>query len=403
MSQKIVPSHRTENVKYAIRDITILASQVAKTGKEMLYINIGDPNVYDWKTPNHIIEATYKAMLDNHNGYSPSSGTAAAIKAIEAEANRKGIDNILDVFVTTGGSEAIELCLTALLNPGDNFLMPTPGYPLYTAVESKIEASPNPYYLDEKNGWQPDIEDIKSKINSKTKAIVLINPNNPTGSVCKKETLLKIIDLALEHNLVIFADEIYDKMIFDDAEMVSIASLNKDVSCITFSGISKNYVAPGWRIGWGIVSGRQEIMKDYVEAINKLLRARLCANHPEQFGLVAALTGDQSHIPAMNEILQRRRDLTLDIIKGIKGIDVVKPQGAFYAYASIEVKDDTHFCNELIKNTGVVVVPGSGFGKKENSNYFRYVILPDEKTLERAFKTISVFYDQYKNDFEKQI
>jgi len=184
-------------------------------------------------------------MLDNHNGYSPSSGVAAAIKAIEAEANKNGIDNILDIFITTGGSEAIELCLNALLNSGDNFLMPTTGYPLYTAIESKLEATPNPYYLDENNDWQPDIEDIKSKINDKTKAIVLINPNNPTGSVCKKETLLKIIDLALEHNLVIMADEIYDKLLFDNTEMVSIASLNKEVSCITFCGLSKNYIVPG--------------------------------------------------------------------------------------------------------------------------------------------------------------
>jgi len=398
---KIIPSKRTENVKYAIRDIAVLAAQVAKTGKEMLYINIGDPNVYDWQTPKHIIEATYKAMLDNHNGYSPSSGIPSAVKAIEEYANRNGIDNILDIFVTTGGSEAIELCLTALLNSGDNFLMPTPGYPLYTAVESKIEAIPNPYYLDEKNGWQPDIEDIASKINSRTKAIVLINPNNPTGSVCKKETLLKIIDLALKHNLVILADEIYDKMIFDDAEMISIASLNKDVFCITFNGISKNYIAPGWRLGWGVVSGRQEIMKDYIEAINKLLRARLCANHPEQYGLVAALTGTQEHIPAMNERLTRRRNLTLDLIKDINGIEVVKPEGAFYAYASIDVKDDTLFCNELIKETGVVTVPGSGFGKKDGSNYLRYVILPDEKTLESAFKKISAFYSKYKNDIEK--
>ena len=401
MGTQIIPSKRTENVKYAIRDIAVLAAQVAKTGKEMLYINIGDPNVYDWNTPKHIIEATYKAMLDNHNGYSPSSGIPSAVKAIEEYANRNGIDNILDIFVTTGGSEAIELCLTALLNPGDNFLMPTPGYPLYTAVESKIEATPNPYFLDEKNGWQPDIEDIKSKINDRTKAICIINPNNPTGSVCKKETLLQIIDLALKHNLVIFADEIYDKMIFDDAEMISIASLNKDVSCITFNGISKNYIAPGWRLGWGVVSGRQEIMKDYIEAINKLLRARLCANHPEQYGLVAALTGSQAHIPEMNERLIRRRNLTLDLIKDIKGIEVVKPEGAFYAYASIEVKDDTHFCNELIKETGVVTVPGSGFGKKDGSNYLRYVILPDEKTLESAFKKIATFYDKYKNDIEK--
>lgn len=401
LQNSIIPAKRTENVKYAIRDITVLAGQVAKTGKEMLYLNIGDPNVYDWTTPKHIIEATYKAMNDNHNGYAPSSGINIARQAIEKDANKKGIDNILDIFVTTGGSEAIELCLTALLNPGDNFLMPMPGYPLYTAVESKLDAIPNPYFLDESNDWQPDIEDIKSKINERTKAIVLSNPNNPTGAVYSKETLLKIVDLALKHNLVIFADEIYDKLLFDDAEMISIASLNKDVSCITFGGLSKNYVVPGWRMGWGIVSGRQEVMKDYIEAINKLLRARLSANHPEQYGLVAALTGDQSHIPAMNAKLQKRRDLTLDIIDTIPEINVVKPHGAFYAYASLDVKDDNHFCRELIKETGVVTVPGWGFGKKAGSNYFRYVILPPENVLEKAFKIIADYIKVYKDKFEK--
>ena len=397
MSNKIIiPAKRTENVRYAIRDIVVLAGQVAKTGKEMLYLNIGDPNVYDWMTPSHLIEATYKAMLANHNGYSPSSGVAEAIKAIEAEANSKGIDNILDIFITTGGSEAIELCLNALVNPGDNFLMPTPGYPLYTAVESKLDAISNPYYLDEKTGWQPDVEDIKSKINPRTKAIVLINPNNPTGSVCKKETLLEIIKIAKENDLVIMADEIYDKMIFDDAEMISIGALDKEVSCITFGGLSKNYIVPGWRMGWGIVSGRENIMKDYIEAINKMLRARLCANHPEQYALIAALKGDQSHIPEMNNILQRRRDITLDIVKKIDGIEVVKPEGAFYTYASIEVDDDTKFCKELLQETGVVVVPGSGFGKKDGTNYFRYVILPNEEILDKAFNRIAEFYDKYK-------
>ncbi|MCL2040357.1 MAG: aminotransferase class I/II-fold pyridoxal phosphate-dependent enzyme [Bacteroidetes bacterium] len=392
---KIIPAKRTENVRYAIRDIVVLAGQVAKTGKEMLYLNIGDPNVYDWQTPKHIIEATYQAMLSNYNGYSASSGVPAAVAAIEAEAHQKGIDNVLDIFITTGGSEAIELCLNALVNPGDNFLMPTPGYPLYTAVESKLEAVPNPYYLDEKT-WQPDVNDIKSRINSRTKAIVLINPNNPTGSVCNRETLLEIVQIAKENDLVIMADEIYDKMIFDGAEMVSIGSLDKDVSCITFCGLSKNYIVPGWRMGWGIVSGRDAIMRDYIDAINKLLRARLCANHPEQYGIIAALTGSQEHIPAMNKILQRRRDITLDIVKGINGIDVVKPEGAFYAYASIDVDDDTKFCQELIKETGVVVVPGSGFGKKDGTNYFRYVILPDEVTLEKAFNKIAEFYGKYK-------
>lgn len=396
MITKIKPANKTHNVTYAIRDIIVLAEEVKKSGKELLYLNIGDPNVYDFVTPKHIIEATYKAMLENKNGYAPSSGIKQAIDAITRDAERKGITNILDVFVTTGASEAIEICLTALLNPGENFLMPTPGYPLYTAVQSKLELEPNPYYLDEANGWQPDIEDIKSKINSKTRAIVLINPNNPTGSICKKETLLQIIDLALEHNLVIFADEIYDKLLFGEKEFISIASLNKEVSCITFSGLSKNYVAPGFRIGWGVVSGDPNILNDYIEAINKLLRSRVSANHPEQYAIVAALDGDQSHLEEINNRLKKRLNLVSSKIDKIPGISLVRPDGAFYAFPSIDVDDDNHFCMELLKETGVVVVPGTGFGQKPGSHHFRIVILPPEEILDRAFDKIAEFYTQYK-------
>ncbi len=394
---KIEPAKKTKNVTYAIRDIIVLAEQVKKTGKEMLYLNIGDPNVYDFVTPPHVIEATYKAMKDNMNGYAPSSGIKVAIDAIARDAEKKGINNILDIFVTTGASEAIEICLTALLNAGENFLMPTPGYPLYTAVQSKLELVPNPYYLDEANRWQPDIEDIKSKINDKTKAIVLINPNNPTGSVCDKSTLQQIVDLALEHNLVIIADEIYDKLIFGGQEFVSIASLSKDVSCITFSGLSKNYIAPGFRIGWGVASGRESVMCDYIEAINKLLRARVSANHPEQYAISAALDGDQSHLEEVNRRMQKRLAITMDKLATIPGISLVKPEGAFYAFPSIDVEDDAHFCKELLKETGVIVVPGSGFGQKPGSSHFRIVILPPEEVLEKAFSLLADFYNKYKN------
>ncbi len=394
--KKIIPAQKTVNVKYAIRDIVLLADTIAKTGKEMFYLNIGDPNIFDHSTPNTVIDATCNALRSNKNGYAPSSGIKEAIEAISADAHKKGINNILDIFVTTGASEAIELSLTALLNRGENFLMPTPGYPLYTAVQSKLELESNPYYLDESNGWQPDIEDIKSKINDKTRAIVLINPNNPTGSVYRKETLEQIVEVALEHNLVIIADEIYDKLLFDGIEMTSIASLNKDVSCITFSGLSKNFIAPGFRIGWGVASGKREVMGDYIEAINKLLRSRVSANHPEQYAIKPALEGDQSHLKVMIDKLETRRAIMMHAFESIEGINLVKPEGAFYAFPSIDVADDTHFCSELIKATGVVVVPGSGFGQKPGSHHFRIVTLPQEEILKKAFALIAEFYTEYK-------
>ncbi len=399
--KKIIPAIRTANIKYAIRDIVVLANEVAKSGKEMLYLNIGDPNLFDFETPRTLIDAAYDAMLKNKNGYAPSSGISEAREAIAKEAERKGIKTVQDIFVTTGASEAIELALTALVNEGENFLTPTPGYPLYTAVSSKLQALENPYYLDEENGWQPDLEDIKSKINDKTKAIIIINPNNPTGSNASKETLQKLIDIAMEHNLVIFADEIYDKLLFDDNKHYSLASLNSEAPIITFGGLSKNYLAPGWRIGWGIVSGNNEILKDYIEAINKMLRARLSANHPIQYAIAPALLGGDEHLAETMEKLTRRRDMTVEMLNSIDGISCVKPEGAFYAFPRLhKVKDDMKFAAELIKDKGVVIVPGSGFGQKPGTRHFRVVFLPDEKTLEKAYKSIAEFHEKYLNEFE---
>lgn len=400
MSNKITPAKRTKNITYAVRDIVVLANEVAKSGKEMLYLNIGDPNIYDFEPPKHLVEATYKAMLENKNGYAPSSGIKEAVDAIEGEAERKGITNVHDIFVTTGASEAIDICLTALVNEGENVLTPTPGYPLYTAIESKLGMISNPYYLNEENGWLPDIDDIKSKVNDKTKAIILINPNNPTGSLYTQENLLQIIDLAQEHDLVIFADEIYDKLLFDDKKHVSIASLNKDVSCITFGGLSKNYMVPGFRIGWGIVSGRKEILSDYISAANKILRARLSANHPEQYGIKPSLEGEQSNLVEAKKKLTKRRDITVEMLNAISGISCVKPEGAFYAFPQLHMNQpDNHFVAELIKETGVVVVPGSGFGQVPGTQHFRVVFLPNEQILEKAYKAIGDFYQKYLEKF----
>ncbi|MCK6603508.1 MAG: aminotransferase class I/II-fold pyridoxal phosphate-dependent enzyme [Ignavibacteriaceae bacterium] len=392
----IKPAVRTNNITYAIRDIVVLANEVAKSGKEMLYLNIGDPNIYDFEPPRHLVEATYQGMLQNKNGYAPSSGIPAAINAIRNEAGRKGIKNIHDIFVTHGASEAIEVCLTALMNEGENVLTPTPGYPLYTAVASKLQGYENPYYLDEENGWQPDIDDIKKKINDKTKAIILINPNNPTGSLYSREILQEIVDLALKHNLVIFADEIYDKLLMDGKEHIAIASLNEDVPCITFGGLSKNYMVPGFRIGWGVVSGKKEILAEYLEAINKILRARLSANHPEQYGIAPALEGDQSHLTEALKKLTVRRDLTVKMLNEIPGISCVKPEGAFYAFARLHTdKSDFEFAKALLKETGVVIVHGSGFGQVPGTQHFRVVFLPNEEILTKAYNNIGSFFAKW--------
>ncbi len=400
----IKPAVRTENITYAVRDVIILANEVAKTGKEMLYLNIGDPNIFDFEPPKHLVEATYEAMKKNYNGYSPSSGIKQATDAIAKEAEKKGIKNVQDIFVTTGASEAIDICLTALVNNGENVLTPTPGYPLYTAIQSKLQTMENPYYLDENNGWQPDIEDIKSKINSKTRAIILINPNNPTGSNNSPETLKQIIELAIGHNLVIFADEIYDKLLMDGKKHTSIASLNSEVPMITFGGLSKNYMVPGFRIGWGIASGNKSVLKEYIEAINKILRARLCANHPAQYGIAPSLLGDQVHLDIAKQKLTRRRNLTVEMINAIPGISCVAPEGAFYAFPRINnISNDAHWTSELIKETGVVVVPGSGFGQVPGTNHFRIVFLPPENILEKAYKAIAQFHKKYVENFAVKV
>ncbi len=388
----IQPARRTEHIKYAVRDIVVVADETRKTGKEMLYLNIGDPNQYDFETPRPMIEAAIKAMNANHCGYSPSSGITPALESIERYAAGKGIRNIRDIFITTGGSEAIELVLTSLVNRGENVLLPSPGYPLYTAVMAKIEADENPYYLNEANDWQPDLEDIRSKINDKTRAIVIINPNNPTGSNASRETLIGLIKIAKEHNLVILSDEIYDKLLFDGGEHVSIASLDPDAPVVTFNGIAKNYLSPGWRIGWGIVSGQETMLRPFIEAVNKLLRARLCANHPLQYAIMPALDGDQAHLPEVMDKLHRRRDLTFKRMNEIPGISCVKPGGAFYAYPKLEIEgDDEIWVKELIRATGVVVVPGMGFGQVPGTKHFRIVFLPPEDVLEKAYDQIGEF------------
>jgi alanine-synthesizing transaminase len=391
-SREIAAASRLDNVRYAIRDLACIADEVIKQGHKVLPLNVGDPNVFDFQTPPHLIEAVYKAMRDGKNGYAPSSGIKEALDAIRGEAVRKGISTVQDVFVTTGVSETVDLCLTALLNPGDDLLTPCPDYPLYSAVLAKLGIELNTYYLNEEDGWQPELEDIKRKISPRTRGIVLINPNNPTGSVCSRAMLEQIAELARRHNLVIFADEIYDKLILEDDEHTAMASVAPDVPVVTFGGLSKNYLAPGWRIGWGIISGEAAAVKQYGEGIQRLLRARLCANHPEQYAIRPALEGSQDHLIEVRKKLRSRRDLTVAWCNSRPRVSCVSPRGAFYAYPRIDIPEgDDVFVKELILQKYVMVVHGSGFGQKPGTQHFRIVFLPDEQTLSKAYASIADF------------
>jgi alanine-synthesizing transaminase len=397
-TREITPASRLDNVRYAIRDLACIADEVAKKGHKILPLNIGDPLNFDFATPPHLIEAVYEAMKDGKNGYAPSPGIKPALDAIRAEAARKGITTVQDVFITSGVSETVDICLTALLNPGDNLLTPSPDYPLYSAVLAKLGIELNTYALNEDDGWQPDLIDVHKKITPRTRGIVLINPNNPTGAVCSRRMLEAIAELARRNNLVIFADEIYDKLILDDDPCLSIAAIAPDVPVITFGGLSKNYLAPGWRIGWGIVSGDAAALKPYIDGIHRLLRSRLCANHPEQYAIPAALDGPQDHLIEVNNKMRARRDLTVKWCNSTPRVSCVSPRGAFYAYPRLDIPEgDDVFVKELILKKHVLVVHGSGFGQKPGTKHFRIVFLPDEKTLTSAYAGIADFMrERYK-------
>jgi len=371
----IAPAERLSNLRYAIRDLAVAADAVVKQGHKVLYLNVGDPNIFDFVTPPHVVEAACRAMRDNKNGYAPSQGIPQALEAIREEAARKGIRTVQDVFVTTGASEAVDLCLTALLNPGENVLTPAPDYPLYSAVLAKTGAELNSYFLNEEDGWQPDLDDLKKKINPRTRGIVLINPNNPTGAICTRAMLEQIAELARERNLLIIADEIYDRLILDGSELVSIAEVAPDVPVVTLGGLSKNYLAPGWRVGWGIVSGEAAV-RPYAEAVHKLLRARLSANHPEQYAISVALGGSQDHLIEVNRKLSQRRDITVQACNAIPHMSCVPPRGAFYAFPKIDIPEpDEVFVKELLLEKHILVVHGSGFGQKPGTKHFRIVFL----------------------------
>ena len=394
-AREIGAAKRLDNIRYAIRDLACVADELTRQGHKVIPLNIGDPLNFDFRTPPHIIEAVYKAMRDGKNGYAPSPGIPVALEAIRGEAARKGITTVRDVFVTSGVSETVDACISALVNPGENILTPRPDYPLYSAILCKLGIDLNTYDLNEEDGWQPELADLERKVTPHTRGIVLINPNNPTGSLCTRKMLEQVADLARRHNLIVFSDEIYDKLILDGTPHIAFAAVAPDVPCVTFGGMSKNYLVPGWRIGWGIVSGDATAVKSYTEGVQRLLRARLCANHPEQYAIKAALEGPQDHLVEVQRKLRSRRDLTQKWCESTPRVSCVLPRGAFYAYPRIDIPEsDETFVKELIRQKHVMVVHGSGFGQKPGTQHFRIVFLPDETTLGKAYTAIGDFIQE---------
>lgn len=392
-ASQVVAARRMANVRYAIRDLAVVADEVAREGHPILYLNIGDPCKFDFPTPPHMIEAAHRAMLDGYNGYGESLGIKPAVEAIRNEAEAKGFRDIQSIFVGYGSGEVIDSCLTALVNPGDNVLTPSPEYPLYSAVLAKLDAVLNAYDLDASNGWEPDLNDMQRRINARTRAILLINPSNPTGAVMSKRTLERVLDLARQHGLVIFADEIYEKLIFDETERhISVATLAQDLPVVTFNGLSKAYLVPGWRIGWAIATGPREVLQPYMEAVHRLLRARLSAPHPFQHAIKAALEGPQDHIVTLRDKLRRRAEITVAWAARTPRVKLVAPKGAFYAHPALDIPDDDlTFVTDLLKQKHVLVVHGSGFGQKPGTRHMRIVFLPQEPVLEAAYEKISDF------------
>jgi alanine-synthesizing transaminase len=394
--REILPAQRLERVQYSIRDIAVLAEQLTREGKEIIPLNIGDPPAFDFDVPQHLIEAVAKAMRNGKNGYGPSLGVDEALEAIRGAADRKGIRNIQSVFITSGVSEGVDICLTALVNPGENVLTPCPEYPLYSAVLAKLGTQPNAYYLDEGSEWQPDLEHLASRIFAGTRAIVLINPNNPTGAVYSRATLETIAEHARQNNLVILSDEIYDELELDGDTHVSIAALAPDVPVITFGGLSKGYLVPGWRLGWAIVSGPSLALRPYLEGMYKLLRARLSANHAIQYAVKPALEGPQDHLDEVIAKLRSRRDLTVQYCNASPHLSCVTPRGAFYAFPRLEIPEsDEDFVKQLLIEKQVLVVHGSGFGQALGTKHFRIVYLPEEPILVRAYEAITAFMREH--------
>jgi len=379
-------------------------------GHKIIKLNIGNVGVFGFDPPEEI-QLDMIRNLGNASAYSDSKGIFAARKAIMQYCQEKGIQGVTldDIYTGNGVSELIVLAMNALLNNGDEVLVPAPDYPLWTAAVSLSGGTPVHYLCDESKEWAPDLVDLRKKITPRTKAIVVINPNNPTGAIYSKEVLTELISIAREHGLILFADEIYDKMLYDQEKHVSLASLSTDVVTITFNGLSKNYRSCGYRAGWMIVSGDKEMIRDYIEGLNMLSSMRLCANVPGQYAIQTALGGYQSinDLVAEGGRLAKQRDLAWKLITEIPGVTCVKPKSALYLFPKLDsemypIEDDQQFVADLLKEEKVLLVQGSGFNWVK-SDHFRVVFLPHEDVLKEAIGRLARFLERYRQKHSRKV
>jgi alanine-synthesizing transaminase len=400
----IAKSSKLANVCYDIRGPVLdKARQMEDEGQKIIKLNIGNIAAFGLEPPDEIVQDMIRNM-PHTAGYTDSKGLFAPRKAVVHYTQEKNIRGVTvdDVYLGNGASELIVMSLNALLNDGDEVLLPSPDYPLYTAGVALSGGTPVHYVCDEQSGWFPDIEDIKKKITPRTKAIVVINPNNPTGALYPVEVLQQIVDIARQHELVVFADEIYDKTLYDGVTHTSIASLADDVLFVTFNGLSKNYRSCGYRAGWMVVSGERRHAKDYIEGLNMLASMRLCSNTPGQLAIQTALGGYQSikDLVAPGGRLCRQRDLAYELLSQIPGVTVVKPKAALYMFPRLDPKlypiaDDQQFAYELLAEEKVLIVQGTGFNWSA-PDHFRLVFLPNSDDLTDAIGRIARFLDHYR-------
>jgi alanine-synthesizing transaminase len=380
------------------------ARQMEEDGQKIIKLNIGNLAVFGFDAPEEIQQDMIR-NLPNSAGYSDSKGIFGARKAVMHETQRQGIKGVAleDIYLGNGASELIVMATNGLLDDGDELLLPAPDYPLWTAAVSLSGGTPVHYLCDEANGWMPDIDDIRKKITPNTKGIVVINPNNPTGVLYTNALLLQIIELAREHGLVIFADEVYDKVLYDGIKHTPIASLSTDVLTLTFNSLSKSYRSCGYRAGWLVVSGDKKPAADYIEGLNMLSNMRLCANVPGQWAIQTALGGYQSINDLVGEggRLRKQRDLAYELITAIPGVTCVKPQAALYLFPRLDpkvypIEDDQQFFLEMLQETKVMLVQGTGFNWP-NPDHFRVVFLPHEDELREAISRMAKFLENYRN------